>query len=409
MMSTTERADTDIQREVAELTGGAGLPLSVTVEQGVVTLEGIVLSEEEHQAAIDLTNFIPGVTDVVDSLEVMDMEDDQPNVLFGMPTRPDEWEPGSEDFDDDSLPDDIITSNPGDVIDGSTTDSRVAIQDGVSYFPPTDPPVDISDAPDGIEVAAGFQSTSMDEDGALEDDEDLQEHDDVRDSEIVDNVVRELNEDSATTALNIHVASVRGVVHLTGFVSGPADGDMAASVAERVDGVRRVVERLVVGERPVAVRRPRIPHSANARKNQVAVPSAAWRSTVARNERWLQVERDKVQAQIDERREEIASFGRDQADEGTVTNHQGDLGSDVMMAETMQTELSSMEDEIDAIHEALQMMEDGSYGICVTCGQLIDPARLRAFPLAIRDIQHQQEFEDEEGTAMDDSQRRGIG
>lgn len=393
-MSMTERTDADIQREVAELIGGAGLPLLVTVEKGVVTLEGIVLSEEEREAATDLTNFISGVTDVVDSLEVMDMEDDQPNVLFGMPTRPDEWDLSPRDVSAD---------------DELTTDERVSVQEGVPYFPPTDPPFDISDDPDGIEVASGFQSTSMDEDGAQEGDEDLQANGDVHDSEIVDNVVRELNEDSATTALNIHVASVRGVVYLTGFVSDPNDGDLAASVAERVDGVRQVVERLVVGERPGTVRRPQIPHSANARKDQIGVPSAAWRSTVARNERWLQAERDKVQAQIDERRDELASFGRDQADEGSVTNHQGDLGSDVMMSETMQTELSSMEDELDAIHEALQMMEDDRYGICVTCGQLIDPARLRAFPLAIRDIQHQQEFEDEAGFSMDDSQRRGIG
>lgn len=411
-MSTTERTDTDIQREVAGLIGGAGLPLSVTVQKGIVTLEGIVLSEEEREAAIDLTNFIPGVSEVVDALEVMDMEDDQPNVLFGMPTRPDEWDlDPREDINADEVSlEEITTSDAGSVGDELTSDERVAVQEGVPYFPPTDPPVDISDDPDGIEVTAGFQSTSMDDEREPESDEDLQEDDSgIQDSKIVDNVVRELNEDSATTALNIHVASVRGVVHLTGFVSDPNDGDLAASVAERVDGVRQVVERLVVGERPVAVRRPPIPHSATARKNQVGVPSAAWRSTVARNERWLRAERDKVQAQIDERREEIASFGRDQAAEGTVTNHQGDLGSDVMMAETMQTELSSMEDEMDAIHEALQMIEDGRYGACVTCGQLIDPARLRAFPLAIRDIQHQQEFEDEEGTAMDNSQRRGIG
>jgi DnaK suppressor protein len=409
-MSTTERADADIQREVAELIGGAGLPLSVTVKKGVVTLEGIVLSEAEREAAADLASFISGVTDVVDSLEVMDMEDDQPNVLFGMPTRPDEWDLSPRDVNPDEVSlEEITTSDAGSVGDELTSDERVSVQEGVPYFPPTDPPVDISDDPDGIEVAAGFQSTSMDEDGAQEESEDLQASGDVRDSEIVDNVVRELNEDSATTALNIHVASVRGVVYLTGFVSDPNDGDLAASVAERVDGVRQVVERLVVGERPVVVRRSQIPHSPNARKDQVGVPSAAWRSTVARNEKWLQAERDKVQDQIDARRDELASFGRDQADEGTVTNHQGDLGSDVMMSETMQTELSSMEDEIDAIHEALQMMKDGRYGICVTCGQLIDPARLRAFPLAIRDIQHQQEFEDEEGFSMEASQRRGIG
>lgn len=403
-MSMTERTDTDIQREVAELIGGAGLPLSVTVEQGVVRLEGIVLSEEEREAATDLTSFIPGVTDVVDSLEVMDMEGDQPNVLFGMPTRPDEWDAHPDGFDTGELSEDeITTSDPGLVDDGLTTDERVAVEEGIAYFPPTDPPVDLSDDPDGIDVASGFQPTSM------YGDEQVTDNNEVHDSAIIDAVVREMNEDAATTHLNIHVASVNGVVYLTGFISDPNDGDESAAVAERVAGVRRVVERLIVGEQPAAIRRPQIHRSSATQRGQVAVPSAAWRSTVARNEKWLRAEREKVQAQIDERREELASYGRGQSDEGSVTNHQGDLASDVTTSETLQTELSSLEDEIDAIHEASRMIEDGSYGICVTCGQLIDPARLRAFPLAVRDIQHQQEFEEEAGFALDDSQRRGIG
>nr|MBA2453479.1 BON domain-containing protein [Chloroflexia bacterium] len=109
-MSTTDRTDADIQREVAELIGGAGLPLSVTVKKGVVTLEGVVLSEEEREAAADLTNFIPGVTEVVDALEVMDMEDDQPNVLFGMPTRPDEWGLDPRDVNADEVSLEEITT-----------------------------------------------------------------------------------------------------------------------------------------------------------------------------------------------------------------------------------------------------------------------------------------------------------
>lgn len=404
-MSTAEWTDADIKREVVRLASRAGLPLSVEVTKGVVTLEGLVLSEDEKDAAIDLAAFVPGVTNVTDAIEVMDLEEEQPNVLFGMPTRPDEWEGISSLIDnEDTSVDEITTSDPGGVDDDLTSDERVAVEEGMAYFPPTDPPVDMASAPDGIEVASGFQFTAMDE----EVEDEGTEHE-VRDAEIVDMVIRELNEDAATTHLNIHVASANAVVFLTGFISDPNDADEAAAVAERVEGVRRVVERLITGESPTVIRRPPVRRTSRTQQRQVAVPGTAWRSTVARNEQWLLRERAKVREQVATRREELEAFGRDQAQEGSVSNHQGDIGSDVTSAEVLNSEITHMEDELDAIDEALLMMKDGRYGVCVTCGQLIDPARLRANPLAIRDIQHQQEFEDQAGASMDDAQRRGIG
>jgi hypothetical protein len=164
-------------------------------------------------------------------MEIIETGVGQPTLFYGHLTSPGEW-----DLDPDA---------------DWTTDERQAVEDGGSYTPPTDPPVDISDTPGGIEVASGFQSSSMDDD-----DEMLREHHDedapydVHDAAIADNVARELNEDAATTHLNVHVASVRGTVFLTGYVRDPNDGDLAASVAERVPGVRFVVDRLVVGDRP---------------------------------------------------------------------------------------------------------------------------------------------------------------
>jgi RNA polymerase-binding protein DksA len=39
--------------------------------------------------------------------------------------------------------------------------------------------------------------------------------------------------------------------------------------------------------------------------------------------------------------------------------------------------------EIKQIKDALQRIEQGSYGYCVKCGEKIDPRRLRALPTAI--------------------------
>lgn len=410
-MSITERSDEDIQRDVLRMAGDVGIPLTVSVDKGVVTLEGVVLTEEERQAAIDLTSYVAGVVNIVERLEVMEFEADHPDALLGRPTRPDEWDPGTEpdDFGELSVSlDEIATADAGRVQNDWTTDERVAIQDGATYFPPTDPPTDLSDDPEGIEVASGFQSTSLDDNILRPDEDDIPGYIDVRDGEIVDNVVRELNEDASTTHLSIHVASVRGTVFLTGYVSDPYDSDNAAAVAERVPGVREVVDRLVVGEPPAAEPPRRIRGVRRAREGRIEVPSPSWRATVARNERWLRAERDRVVEQIEARREELAQIGRYQADEGSVSNHQGDVASDVTAAATLNTEIVNLEDELNAIDEALRRIEDGSYGICLTCGRLIDPARLRAFPLAVRDVEHQRLYDEEQGAALQAEQSRGL-
>jgi RNA polymerase-binding protein DksA len=40
--------------------------------------------------------------------------------------------------------------------------------------------------------------------------------------------------------------------------------------------------------------------------------------------------------------------------------------------------------ELEAIHEALRRIADGSYGRCEACGEVIPEARLRAIPTASR-------------------------
>jgi RNA polymerase-binding protein DksA len=42
--------------------------------------------------------------------------------------------------------------------------------------------------------------------------------------------------------------------------------------------------------------------------------------------------------------------------------------------------------EVRQIREALRRIEQGSYGVCVKCGEPIDPKRLKALPTATRCI-----------------------
>ena len=50
-------------------------------------------------------------------------------------------------------------------------------------------------------------------------------------------------------------------------------------------------------------------------------------------------------------------------------------------------------DELQDVQDALTRIDDGSYGLCLTCGEPIDLARLRASPTAKYDIKHQEALE----------------
>jgi osmotically-inducible protein OsmY len=64
------------------------------------------------------------------------------------------------------------------------------------------------------------------------------------DEALLEAVRRELKKDAATTSLDIDVFVRHGIVHLRGWVPGAEDVDNAEAVAERVPGVREVVDEL---------------------------------------------------------------------------------------------------------------------------------------------------------------------
>lgn len=116
-----------------------------------------------------------------------------------------------------------------------------------------------------------------------------------------------------------------------------------------------------------------------------------------------------LRARLEERRreldDEIAGLTADiqdmtqdeRTESGTGGNHPGDEGSDVRDAEqslTIQQDLEEMRRQVD---DALQRMEEGTYGLCLTCGKPINPERLEALPYAAYDIEHQAEMERNSG------------
>jgi len=125
-----------------------------------------------------------------------------------------------------------------DLREGETDDPYVASDEGLTYVPPTDPPTIPSDDPQGIDIAAGTGSSSLDE---PYDEEHAGELLSVE-SDLTARVREALEDDAATSGLadRIRIATIGGTVVLRGTVDTLDDGDALVEVASRVGGVDEV-------------------------------------------------------------------------------------------------------------------------------------------------------------------------
>jgi DnaK suppressor protein len=361
-----QRTDEQIRADIVEHLRSAGLTLTVTVERGVLRLEGIITSEEEREAALDLAAWVPGIEQVVDDMELRELDIDSPGALF-LPLA---------EIDED---------------DGFTDDPMAAAAEGLPYFPPTDPPVRMRRESDELEVASGFMSTALDDD-----EPGVQEEQDIGvpggDEALVERVLENLKEDARTTHLNLYVSVFNGVVVLTGTVQDNLDSDSAVEVAGDTPGVEDVIDRTVLGtpaDLPVQER----PTHRRAQMAHVVTPNASWRATVISNRFKLEQMREETEERIRHLERDIRAYGEDQEQEGAGSSHEADLATDLTSAAELTAELNAARDELAKIGEAFERMENGTYGICVDTGQLIEAARLRANPLAIRTVEAQRRFE----------------
>lgn len=91
--------------------------------------------------------------------------------------------------------------------------------------------------------------------------------------------------------------------------------------------------------------------------------------------------------------EKLAQMVKTQFSDGQVQDP-----GDQALTSTMELLHGSMQDaEIDEykrINRALEKIEDGTYGICVECGNEISEKRLKSYPDAERCLICQEEYED---------------
>ena len=229
-------------REVAEL------DVVVVEADGVITLEGIVDSERDSQAAEDIAADLAGDAQIDNALEIQDLLPLSVDTFVSEQRGSEVAERLSEtgesevelnpDFTDQALArDPFAASGPTDGVDDGEDD-----HDGDrAYVPPTDPVV-TTDSHGEAALLGGFGLSATDEVGTDE----LEEDHTFGDEAIADAIRRELREDAATTDLAVRVIVRDGVAHLHGSVPGIEDADAADEVTARVTGVREVREELDV-------------------------------------------------------------------------------------------------------------------------------------------------------------------
>ncbi|MGA7562135.1 MAG: TraR/DksA C4-type zinc finger protein [Desulfobaccales bacterium] len=84
---------------------------------------------------------------------------------------------------------------------------------------------------------------------------------------------------------------------------------------------------------------------------------------------WLEV-KEQLKSSIGDGYQEMLATARDEEDQATVS----------LLAETSLTLLGPKRQELEAIEEAMQRLENGTYGLCEVCGQPIEPRRLEIMP-----------------------------
>jgi len=64
------------------------------------------------------------------------------------------------------------------------------------------------------------------------------------------------------------------------------------------------------------------------------------------------------------------------------SNHMADVGTEVFEQARDIAVARQLKQSFDAIHRALDKFDDGTFGICESCGTIIELARLEALPSA---------------------------
>lgn len=80
--------------------------------------------------------------------------------------------------------------------------------------------------------------------------------------------------------------------------------------------------------------------------------------------------------------EETNMDERPEGELSSIDQHPADTGSETFEREKDMAILSTLEDQLGEIDEALKRVEEGTYGVCEACGKEIGTERLEVVPTA---------------------------
>ena len=274
MTDTNTDQNRDVLADLNRDLDAAELAVATEIRDGELVLTGIVGSDEDQQAAVDLAQpyadelglrVNPGMDVEVVGPEDAFEDDDRAAQGFGdlnaVRDEPDDdavrIDAGDDDderagsdetagYDGELEQEDVISLDASFADDPGTTNVIDVVENGATYFPPTDPPTARADDNDGFAVLNGFADSSSDTIGA---DADVPEDDTMRilsDDELADVVQRELREDANTADLRIFVTARGSTVFLRGEVDTLEDAESAEAVANEVPAVVEVREELTI-------------------------------------------------------------------------------------------------------------------------------------------------------------------
>jgi RNA polymerase-binding protein DksA len=98
----------------------------------------------------------------------------------------------------------------------------------------------------------------------------------------------------------------------------------------------------------------------------------------------LELERQDTAEKLEHLRIEMRNMAEPSADEADV---------DAFEREKTWALMQSLQRKLESIERAIHLAENGTYGICESCGDRIDPARLDILPQATLCLKCQREFE----------------
>lgn len=107
------------------------------------------------------------------------------------------------------------------------------------------------------------------------------------------------------------------------------------------------------------------------------------------DEQKLEELRSQLEREREQQLEQLEEWGADPYGETVKDLGGGEEGfaDSAQVAERRSEALAHIEQARNRLHqvdEALERMDEGTYGVCVDCGEEIPPARLEARPLSIR-------------------------